>query len=282
MTPERHKILFPVDFSTRSVLAAPYVKTWVDRLGAALDTLHVVDRDAVPSEQSDELPYLIEKRVADLKHFSDRYFGENVASCTVLAGGIADQIEYLAKREEIDLIMMPRDHQTLATRIFQDSLTAALLERCTASVWTTEHLDEAPVVPRSILCAVHFEQDASLDAQNDRMLQTVRELVSRFEASVAFVYVERESRDLGEGVTDGDDMLEIEPWKMKAQDLFGSPVKLLRKSGDVLTAISDTAKELDADLIVVGRTRPETIGLGRQVHLLKIDHATHRPVLSVW
>ena len=53
----------------------------------------------------------------------------------------------------------------------------------------------------------------------------------------------------------------------------------LRKSGDVLTTISDTAKELGADLIVVG---PETIGLGRQVHLLKIDHEIHRPVLSVW
>jgi nucleotide-binding universal stress UspA family protein len=276
MPPERHKILFPVDFSARSVLAAPYVKTWVDRLDAALDTLHVVDRDAVPSEQEDELPDIIEKRMADLKHFSDRHFGENVASCTVVAGGIADQIEHFAKREEIDVIMMPRDHQTLATRFFQDSLTAALLERCTASVWTTEHLDEVPAVPRNILCAVHFEQDASLDAQNDRMLQTVRELASRFEASVAFLYVERESRDSGEADTD------LEPWKMRAQEFFGSSVKLLRKSGDVITAISDTAKELGADLIVVGRTRPETIGLGRQVHLLRIDHATHRPVLSIW
>ena len=275
MTPARHKVLFPVDFSARSVVAAPHVKTWVDRLDAALDTLHVVNRDAVPSEQEDELPNLIEKRMADLKHFSDRHFGENVASCTVLAGGIADEIEQFAKREEIDLIMMPRDHQNLATRFFQDSLTAALLERCTASVWTTEHLDEVPAVPRSILCAVHFERDASLDAQNDRMLQAVRELVSRFEASVAFLHVERESRDSGEAT-------DLEPWKMRAQEFFGSSVKLLRKSGDVVMAISDTAKELSADLIVVGRTRPETIGLGRQVHLLKIDHATHRPVLSVW
>jgi hypothetical protein len=76
MTPERHKILYPVDFSTRSVLAAPYVKTWVDRLDAALDTLHVVDRGALAPEQDDELPHLIEKRRADLKYFSDRHFGD--------------------------------------------------------------------------------------------------------------------------------------------------------------------------------------------------------------
>jgi nucleotide-binding universal stress UspA family protein len=281
MTAKRYKVLYPVDFSNRCVSAAPYVKTWVDRLDAALDTVHIIGHDPLDPEQDDALRSA-ERRMADLKFFSERYFGKDVASNTVLTGSIPDQIEYFAKREEVDLIMLPRDHQNLAIRFFHDSLTATLLERCPASVWTTEHIDEVPAVPSRILCAVHFDRDVSLEAQNYRMLQIVRELVARFQASVAFLHVEKQNRELGEADTNLEDVVDIESWKMKALEVFGNAVPLLRKSGDVITAISDTAKQLDADLIVTGRTTPGSIGIGPQNRVLKIDHATHRPVLSVW
>ena len=137
-----HNILFPVDFSNRSVLAVQHVKTWLDRLGATLNTLHIVDANALrhDPERNDEflysdVPNLIAKRSADLKYFSDNYFGQDVARHTVLSGGTADQIEDFAKRENIDLIMLPRNHQHPASRILEDSLAAKLLERCTASLW---------------------------------------------------------------------------------------------------------------------------------------------------
>ena len=37
------RILFPVDFSNRCMLAARHVKIWADRFGAILSTVHVVD-----------------------------------------------------------------------------------------------------------------------------------------------------------------------------------------------------------------------------------------------
>ena len=43
MAADLGRILFPVDFSNRCVLAARHVKTWVEKLSAALNTLHVVD-----------------------------------------------------------------------------------------------------------------------------------------------------------------------------------------------------------------------------------------------
>jgi nucleotide-binding universal stress UspA family protein len=281
MKSEQYKILYPVDFYTRSRLAAPYVKTWVDRLGAALDTLHVVDDRELSAEREDELRYLTEKRMGDLKHFSDLHFGKKFACCTVLSGGIADRIEYFAKERHVDLIMLPRDHQNLPTRFIRDSLTASVLDRCTALVWTTEYLEEVSPVPSSILCAVHLGQDVSLDAQ-DRILQSVRDLVFRFQARVAFLCVRKDDQESSGGSTDLEGIAEIESWQMKARDIFGSSVAFLRRPGDVITTIRDTAKELAADLIVVGRTRPGAIGLGRQTHILKIDHAAHRPVLSVW
>jgi nucleotide-binding universal stress UspA family protein len=140
MTAKICNILFPVDFSTRSVLAAQHVKAWVDRLHATLNTLHVVDAKELRLRQEPndgfldkDILDLISKRTADLKYFSDHYFGENVARHTVLSGGTADQIEYFAKQENIDLIMLPRNHQNLASRLLlEDSLTAKFLERCPA------------------------------------------------------------------------------------------------------------------------------------------------------
>jgi nucleotide-binding universal stress UspA family protein len=291
MTTKICSILFPVDFSHRSVLTAQHVKTWVDRFGAVLHTLHIVDAKAPgysPERRDDflynELPDLILKRTADLKYFSDLYFGKNVARPTVLSGGTADQIEYFAKRENIGLIMLARNHQNLGSRILEDSLTAKLLERCPASVWTTEYVDDLPPSPvHSILCAMHFEQDVTLDAQNHRMFQTVRELATTYQARVAFLHVINEAvEESSASVMHLQAIAETEPLVAQAHELFGSSAEVLRKSGDVITAISDTAKQLAADLIVVGRTSLGTIGLGRQTHILKIDHAARRPVLSVW
>jgi nucleotide-binding universal stress UspA family protein len=73
-----------------------------------------------------------------------------------------------------------------------------------------------------------------------------------------------------------------EPWLAKARELLGRSVAFLTKTGNVVSAISDTADQIAADLVVVGRTRPGTLGLGVQGNILKIDDAARHPVLSVW
>jgi nucleotide-binding universal stress UspA family protein len=282
-------ILFPVDFSNRSVLAVQHVKTWLDRLSATLNTLHIVDANALghDPERNDGFlnsDNLISKRTADLKYFSDHYFGENVARHTVLSGGTADEIEDFAKRENIDLIMLPRNHQNLGSRILEDSLAAKLLERCTASIWVTEHIEDVSPSPvHRILCSVHFEHDVTLDAQNHRMLQTVRELATTFQATVTFLLVISGAVEESSGsVTHLQAVAGVEPFVAQVHELFGSSAEILKKSGKVITDITDTAKQMAAELIVVGRTRPGTIGLGVQTHILKIDHAARCAVLSVW
>jgi hypothetical protein len=59
---------------------------------------------------------VVAKRAADLKYFSDHYLGANVARPTVLIGNAANEIEYFAKREKVDLIMLPRTHQGIGSR----------------------------------------------------------------------------------------------------------------------------------------------------------------------
>jgi nucleotide-binding universal stress UspA family protein len=162
MAAELCRILFPVDFSNECVLAARHVKTWAEKLSAALNTLHVVNPEEFgysDERDHDVISDLIVRRTADLKYF-DHYLGENVAHHTVLRGDTRAQIESFAKQEKIDLIMLPRTHQSIGSRLLRDSLTATILEKSTASVWIIEHVEAVDKLSvNRILCAVHFEQD---------------------------------------------------------------------------------------------------------------------------
>src|SRR5271155_3764999 len=106
------------------------------------------------------------------------------------------------------------------------------------------------------LCAVHFEGDVTLEAQNHRILQTVRELATRFQARVAFLCVmdgneERKKSSAHLRANSG-----AKPWLEQARELLGHSAAFIRKMGNVFSAISDTADQVAADLVVVGRTRP--------------------------
>jgi nucleotide-binding universal stress UspA family protein len=287
MAADLGSILFPVDFSNQCVLAARHVKTWAEKLGAALNTLHVVD----PEEfgYSDERDYdvisdLIVRRTADLKYFSDHYLGENVANHTVVRGDTRAQIESFAKQEKVDLIMLPRTHQSIGSRLLRDSLTATILEKSTASLWITEHVEAVNKLSiNRILCAVHFEQDLMLDSQNYRIIQRVLALAKAFRAEVTFLNViDKQEEETTRCPKDASSSSGIEPWLIQAREQFGNAAEFLRQKGDVVSIIADITHQKAADLLVVGRTRPGTLGLGVQGRILEIDHAARRPILSVW
>jgi nucleotide-binding universal stress UspA family protein len=281
------RILFPVDFSNRCVLAARHVKTWAKKSSAVLNTLHVVDPEEVG--YSDEQDYniisdLVVRRTADLKYFSDHYLGENVAQHTVVTGDARVQIESFAKQEKVDLIMLPRTHQSIGSRLLRDSLTATILENSTASLWTTEHLEAVNKLSVDrILSAVHFEQDLMLDSQNYRIVQKVLALAKVFRAKVTFLNViDKQEEETNRRPEDASSSSGIEPWFIQAREQFGNAAEFLRLKGDVISTITDIANQKAADLVVVGRTRPGTLGLGVQGRILEIDHAARRPILSVW
>ena len=289
MIPTQYKILYPVDFSQRSMLAALHVKVWVEHLRAALDTLHIVRTNAsgllsrpYNSSVYRQLSQRLARCTADLRHFSDHYFGKYGPRSVVLNGDAADQIQYFADHEMVDLVMLPRNHQSGLARLFHDSLTATLLERCRASIWTTEHLDkEAFPSVSNVLCALQLGQDATLDAQNQRIFNAVQRLVSSFQAGVTFLHVSGDNNP-----SESSNVLQTNAgpgqWLAQARDLFGSSIRFLSTSGNVIAGIRDTASRIGADLVVVGRVRPGSISLGRQSRLLKIDHSVRCPVLSVW
>jgi hypothetical protein len=72
----------------------------------------------------------------------------------------------------------------------------------------------------------------------------------------------------------------VGPWLTHAREQLGNGAEFLRETGDVVSTITDAAKRVAADLVVVGRTRPGTIGL-RKNRILKIDDAVRCPIVSV-
>ena len=262
-------ILFPVDFSNRCVLAAPHVTTWADKLSAILNTLHVVEPNEVgySHEQYDDvIADLVAKRTAALKYCSDHYFGENVARHTIVAGDARDEFQSFAKRERIDLIMLPRTHQSIGSRLLRDSLTAAILEQSTASLWMTEHVEAVnKLFVNRILCAVHFERDLALDSHNYRIIQRVAALAKAFRAKVTFLNViDKQEEETTRRPEDARSSSGIEPWLILAREQFGDGAEFLRQKGEVVSTITDITNQRAADLVVVGRTRRGTLGLGVQ------------------
>jgi nucleotide-binding universal stress UspA family protein len=279
---EIREILFPIDFSERSIAAVPHVRSWATRFSAEVAALHVVDPehyftrpDPDDPRMSEELATAYAERVRDLDYFCGRYLGDSHRIRKLVSAGPAtDVIAAIAEREKADILMLPRNHQNLASRLLHDSLAAKILERCPTPVWTSEKLDTlAAISPRQIVCAVHIGQDLLSDAATNRLLDVALTIAQGFGAAVTCVYV-RESGPAEQMAAIKERLKNI---RIQMQDV----AEVETGSGSIREAILKVANRQKADLIMLGRTRLGTPGLGLQPHILKFDHDAPCPVLSV-
>lgn len=281
------KIVFPVDFSSRSTQGAVHVANWAGKFDAEVIAVHFIDpadyHSPPPPDNRrflEELPILTEKATRDLDFFCD----QNLPSCKVRrivrTAEKATGISVLAQDENADLLMIPRDHQPLVERFMTDSITAKLLNECPVPVWTSEHLEDGPSPNLArILCALHVEDNVELDAANERLIHAVRHVALTFGARVTFLYV----GEHGSNFLRSDSGLasSISERLKKIQHEMEDISDFELESRGVARAIHRVAVEKSADLIMTGRSRPGTVSLGVQVHVLIIDHNGPCPILSV-
>lgn len=275
------QILFPIDFSERCVAAATHVSTWPNRFSAEVIALHVVDPGdyfASPHLEDpriqEELVGLTAQRSRDLDYFCNRYLPDNRVRKMVSNGSAAELIVAIAKADNADLVMLPRHHQGLGSRWLHDSLVARVLNVCVIPVWTSEKVESLPAVPfEQIVCAVHVDRDLLLDAANRRLLDVVRFVANGFNAAVTCLYVAKSQLDR-----------EIPAISERLADIrheMQGVSEFETETGSIKQAIVDVANRRRADLIVLGRNRLGTVGLGVQGHILQVDHEARCPVLSV-
>jgi len=259
--PIRH-ILFPYDFSEQGRQAAPFVSAFARQFGSKLTVFSV----AAPGKIEDDLG----KDFADLPT-------QWITTCGDPALRIAD----VAHNRDVDLVMMPTHGLGVFRRVLAGSVTSKVLHDVRCPVWTAAHAERqgAPPVPRTILCAL----DA--DTEGVAVLQYAALFSKRVGATLKVLHVV-------EPVTDFASLASEQALQENAREIAATAVASMLKSagveaqsrvvvGEIVSRATESAREEDADLLIVGRgSLTEPFGRIR-THAFGIIERSHCPVLSV-
>jgi len=170
-----HRILFPVDFSERTVAIVPAVKAMARRFGSELEILHIVDLPTTwfASPEASAWSALINadgmRRAgrAALDRLVSQQFSDMHVVPQLDEGIAAQQIVDYAREDHADLIMMPTSGQGPFRRLLLGSVTAKVLHDSHCPVWTGVHAEQLTAHSadrwKRMLCAVDTnERDVDL------------------------------------------------------------------------------------------------------------------------
>ncbi|MGE0406192.1 MAG: universal stress protein [Candidatus Korobacteraceae bacterium] len=264
------RILVPVDFSARSVAAAEYASSMAAQLGAELKIVHVLppleyEYSMVEPvrERQGEIGSERAKRVREeLENIPPKLHpGVNLERLLV-EGDPSTEIVNLTKSERADLVVMPTSGKGSIRRFLLGSVVSKVLHDTECPVWTGVHL-ESPTGPfelKHLVCAVDF------GPHSHAVLSAALGLAKHFGARVTLVYA---TPHLGFEAADFfDESWRLEMTRMareqlrKLADDVGGGAELIVEAGDPDKVVSETAKRVHADLVVIGRGAIAS-GLGR-------------------
>jgi nucleotide-binding universal stress UspA family protein len=150
-------------------------------------------------------------------------------------------------------------------RLIIGSSVAKVLHDADCPVWTGVHLEDAPPLEKlhteRVLCAV------DLNRPSVRVLQWASQLAKEYQAELTLLHVSSEP-----GASSALEELQRE---------VGSTAKLQVREGDPAKVVAETARDVRADLLVIGR-RAEIGLLGRlEMTAYSIIRDSPCPVVSV-
>ena len=255
------RILFPMDFSRRARGAAVYVEALAGRFDAEVMLLHVIEPTPYNRTLAEE-PDVTEESIFE-------FFGPDLklirTKVAIEHGEAAQKIVACAVVSQADLIMMPTQGLGMFRRLIIGSNVAKVLHDADCPVWTGVHLENAPPLEKvhteRILCAVDLKRPSA------RVLEWAGFLAKEYQAELTLLHVsgEPEARSALERLRDG----------------VGMTAEVRIKDGDPAKVVAETARDLEADLLVIGR-RAEIGLLGRlEMTAYSIIRDSPCPVVSV-
>lgn len=273
------KILFPVDFSKRCGGAAHAVRAMAMQFQAEVTALHVVE---VASANS-----AYESLVAQAREKMDRLVTQELRSCVVVPyferGDPAQIILSYVRNGHFDLIMMPTHGYGPFRRFLLGSMTAKILHDAGCPVWTSAHVETWPATEnvgiRKVLGAVDFGPRSSA------VLQLASQVAEKFHANLTAAHVIPISSPFMEGYW-------IQDWRTEARKAVpeqlhkllpavSPPAGIEVLEGSPAVALSAAADRLNADLIVIGRSRASETGGKLGANAYAIIARSPCPVLSI-
>lgn len=283
-------LLFPVDFSARCRLAAPYVRAMAQRFQAEVLAVHVVDpvqhmAQLLGSVDPEDLErrWILQGRVR-LEEFADRELDGCRTNLVVEPGDAAQCVVQMARVRDADWIAMPTHGFAGLRRFVLGSVTARVLHDAACPVWTAaiheDGQDAARVEPKHVICAVDLD-----GGQAEKTLVCAGALTRSLEAELLVLHVTPALANPAANWLEGDVNNQV------AQPAYAALGRILRAhqikadicviAGDVARVIRAVALERMTDLVVIARGAAAD-GMGRlRSHSYGIINEAPCPVLSV-
>lgn len=281
-------VLFPFDYSPRCRHVEPFIKRFIDRTGAHLTVINVIEdpRSHYPSSTAFIIPPSeLDEILTASKKFLREQVKEAFPGCepdTICKmGEPAKEIVRAANENNIDLIIMPTRGRGSFRPLLLGSVTAKVLDEVSCPVWTDAHGEEPrralkfPV--ERILCAVNQKQE---DAATIRSAAEVAQMCA---AKLALIHVLPE-------LDPGLKMLRPE-WVHEVRERArnqiaslceraGVDAEICIQEGPISLRIQQAAMAQKADLVVIGRGHLQRF-LGRlRTNAYAIIRDSPCPVLS--
>jgi len=259
------RILVPVEFSPRCGGAVQYAEALSCHFHSEIVLLHVVipplasfsSLEAMAySSASDLARELAVSRTQDLEAFPCSPPNGTPVRRTVLEGDPARTIVDYAESERCDLIVMPTHGYGPFRRFLLGSVTAKVLHDAVCPVWTGPHMEQAPDYPKisfhHVACAV------DLGLHSREVMCWAWRFAQEFGSKMSIIHaIPASATKLGGFYFDPDWRIQLtkaakERITFLMEDM-GISADMLVESGETPLAVSETAKGLGADVLVIGR-----------------------------
>ncbi|MBZ5602996.1 MAG: universal stress protein [Acidobacteriia bacterium] len=282
-------ILFPLDFSARCCGAVPHIDAFAKRFGAKLTLISVAQPVYAAGMGDPGGPILIdtEEMLNELKQKLDTSLVKELAHLRVDRvadlGDPSAVIVDFAKKNEVDLIMMPTHGYGPFRSLLLGSVTAKVLHDADVPVWTGAHMEDPPsqqhLPVRAVLCAVDGTPNSV------PLMKWSARLAKDFGASLRLVHVIRgiEGWPARQADRQFEEEMRLESRKTieGLQQSAEVDAPLCVAVGNVAEGVREEARRHGADLIVIGRgVLHETLGRLR-THSYGIIRNSPCPVISV-
>ena len=281
------RLLFPYDFSDQCHQATQFVHAFASRLNATVilycSIPPVWDMGPIGSTvlAGVDMAGWKGELKAQLDQALDEEFAELSVERVIDAGDPALRIVDFASRNAVDLIMMPTHGRGLFRSLLVGSVTSKVLHDARCPVWTAAHVRQqsAGALPRTILCAVDGTPESPA------LLKWAADFSTQIGAQLRLLHVV-------DPITDwpglAREQARQDQWRQQAQarveamrQATGVDAPLRVAVGDVVTTVTEEARQENADLILIGRGSVAS-PLGRlRTHAFGIIQRSPCPVLSV-
>ncbi len=280
------KILLPVDFSERCIASARYARPLACQFHSQVTLFHVLSHPAYEFGTEGFMPMvpqLTELAEDELDSFGASELAGLHTRRLVVPGDPSTAIVDFARDEKMDLIVMPTHGYGPFRRFILGSTAAKVLHDAECPVMTGTHLETIPergsVRYDNIVCAIDLGPN-SLAALRwaDSM---ARAFSSRLFLVHAIPSLPAADGDYYRPVAGSPLPTHALEHMAALQAEAGTSAMPIVAGGDVIKAVTRQARELSADMLVIGRSTANSI-LGRlRTQAYSLIRESPCPVVSI-